>query len=103
MFLFVLHSIGVGEGVVARTGGGAQAGLLVGGFFARRDAEGYEHTQHTCTNTERYREMKNWGGGGQARRMMALLSSCCCGMGTILLVSMPSVDTLHRQHSTDLN
>lgn len=46
MFLFVLHSIGVGEGVVARTGGGAQAGLLVGGFFARRDAEGYEHTQH---------------------------------------------------------
>lgn len=63
MFLFVLHSIGVGEGVVARTGGGAQAGLLVGGFFARRDAEGYEHTQHTCTNIERYREMKNQGGG----------------------------------------
>lgn len=68
MFLFVLHSIGVGEGVVARTGGGAQAGLLVGGFFARRDAEGYEHTQHTCTNTERYREMKNQGGGGASEK-----------------------------------
>lgn len=61
LFLFVLHSIGVRGRVGGEEWWRGTSRTAGEDFFAPTDTD--THTQHTCTNTERYGEMENQVGG----------------------------------------